>query len=44
MNEKAKKIIEYKLNSLGKSKFRSSFHLKSKDITYIQKKGLDTIE
>ena len=28
---------------LGRSKFRSSFHLKQKDIDYINEKGLDTI-
>ena len=28
---------------LGKSKFRSSFHLKQKDIEYIQQKGMDVI-
>ena len=28
---------------LDNSKFRSSFHLKQKDIDYINKKGLDTI-
>ena len=28
---------------LGNSKFRSSFHLKQKDIDYINEKGLDTI-
>ncbi len=28
---------------LGNSKFRSSFHLKQKDIDYINKKGLDKI-
>ena len=28
---------------LGSSKFRSSFHLKQKDIDYINEKGLDTI-
>ena len=28
---------------LGNSKFRSSFHLKQKDIDYINDKGLDTI-
>ena len=38
------KIIEYKLNSLSKSKFRSSFKLKPKDIDYINDKGLKTIE
>lgn len=29
---------------LGNSKFRSSFHLKQKDIDYINEKGLDVIE
>lgn len=29
---------------LGKSKFRSSFHLKQKDIDYINEKGLETIK
>ncbi len=28
---------------LGRSKFRSGFHLTQKDIDYIQEKGLDTI-
>ena len=28
---------------LGNSKFRSSFHLKQKDIEYINGKGIDTI-
>ena len=28
---------------LDSSKFRSSFHLKQKDIDYINEKGLDTI-
>ena len=28
---------------LGNSKFRSSFHLKQKDIDYINEKGIDTI-
>ena len=28
---------------LGNSKFRSGFHLKQKDIDYINEKGLDTI-
>lgn len=35
-----KKLFE----SLGMSKFRSSFHLKDKDLEYIRKKGLDVIE
>ena len=42
--ENMNKIIEYKLNSLSKSKFRSSFKLKPKDIDYINDKGLKTIE
>ena len=29
---------------IEKSKFRSSFHLKKKDIEYIEKKGMDTIQ
>ena len=31
------------LSRLSKSKFRKSFHLKEKDIAYIQNKGIDTI-
>ncbi len=31
------------LENLAKSKFRSSFHLSSKDIKYINDKGLDVI-
>ncbi|MCO8193373.1 DUF4186 domain-containing protein [Anaerofustis sp. NSJ-163] len=41
MNEK---YIQDKLNALSKSKFRSSFHLKKKDIEYIDKKGINTIK
>ena len=37
-------MIEEKINSLNKSKFRNSFHLKEKDILYIKEKGLDKIE
>lgn len=36
-------IIINKLESLKKSKFRSSFHLSFKDKEYIKKKGMDTI-
>lgn len=36
--------IESKLASLSKSKFRSSFSLKEKDVDYIKSKGLDVIE
>lgn len=32
------------LNKLSYSKFRSSFHLKKKDIDYIDEKGLDIIK
>lgn len=39
MDEKIKNI----LNRLSKSKFRSSFHLKNKDILYIEDKGIDKI-
>lgn len=38
------KVIEDKLNSLSKSKFRHSFHLKKKDKEYINAKGLSVIE
>lgn len=38
------RIIEEKLNSLKKSKFRASFHLKEKDRLYIKEKGLDKIK
>ena len=31
------------LGRLAKSKFRSSFHLKEKDLIYIKEKGLDKI-
>lgn len=36
--------IEYILNILQKSKFRSSFSLKEKDISYINEKGIDVIK
>ena len=36
--------ISKKLFLLSKSKFRNSFHLKDKDIQYIDKKGIDTIK
>lgn len=35
--------IDYILEKLSKSKFRSSFHLKKEDIEYINKNGLDKI-
>lgn len=36
--------IEEKLNSLSKSKFRASFHLKEKDKLYIKEKGIDKVK
>lgn len=39
MDEKIKNILD----RLSKSKFRSSFHLKYKDILYIEDKGIDKI-
>lgn len=36
--------IDYILLKLSKSKFRSSFHLKQKDIDYINNKGMDVIK
>lgn len=39
MDEKIKNILD----RLSKSKFKSSFHLKDKDILYIEDKGIDKI-
>ena len=36
--------IEFILDKLAKSKFRSSFHLKEKDKQYIQEKGIEKIK
>ena len=36
-------VIQNKLNKLSKSKFRSSFHLRKKEIEYIDKKGIEEI-
>ena len=38
------KSIDEMLNSLSKSKFRNSFHLKEKDKEYVKNKGLKLIE
>ena len=35
--------IDNALEKLSKSKFRSSFHLKAKDIACIDEKGMDTV-
>ena len=37
-------VIQQKLNKLEKSKFRSSFHLKRKEIEYIEKNGIEKIK
>ena len=42
MNEEEK--INNILNALSKSKFRSKFHIKEKEIKYIEEKGIETIE
>lgn len=44
MNSQAKKIIDAKLASLSKSKFRSSFYLRKKEKAYIDKHGLEKIK
>jgi hypothetical protein len=38
------KDIDRLFESLSKSKFRSSFKLKPKDLEYIQQKGMETIQ
>lgn len=43
MNLQAKKIIVQKLDQLQNSPFRAHFHLKAKEITYIDQKGLAEI-
>ena len=44
MNDSAKRILNAKLDSLSKSKFRSSFHLRKKELAYIDKHGIDKIK
>lgn len=43
LGEDMDRRIENILNSLEKSKFRSSFKLGLKDIKYVEQKGMDTI-
>ena len=43
MNQANQKVTK-KLESLSKSKFRSSFHLNKKMIVYIEEKGLEKIK
>ena len=38
------KNLDYYFEKLGKSKFRSSFHLKEKDKLYVKEKGLGKIK
>ncbi len=44
LNEKQQKYINYKLDTLSKSKFRSSFSLKKKDREYALDKGIALLE
>ena len=44
MNENAQKIIAHKLVALHQSKFRSSFHLRAKELTYLKEKGYKEIK
>lgn len=44
MNNQARRIIDAKLDSLSKSKFRSSFYLRKKEKEYIDKNGMDKIK
>ena len=44
MNETARRIINVKLVDLSKSKFRSSFILRKKELAYIDKHGMVKIK
>lgn len=44
MNSEARRIIDAKLDSLSRSKFRSSFYLRKKEKAYIDKNGMDRIK
>jgi hypothetical protein len=44
LNEIQKNYITEKLNNLEKSKFRSSFKLRKKELEYLNSKGLELIE
>ncbi len=44
MNSAARRIIDAKLDSLSKSKFRSSFYLRKKEKAYIDKNGMEKIK
>lgn len=44
LTREQKLFLEQKLQILSRSKFRSRFHLKQADLSYIEKHGLSTIE
>ncbi len=44
MNNQAASIIANKLEVLSKSKFRSSFHLRKKELAYLNDKGYNVIK
>lgn len=44
MNPNAQRIINAKLQALSKSKFRSSFTLRKKELDYIEKQGMRKIK
>lgn len=44
LNERQSKFIDDKLTALSKSKFRSSFKLRDKEIKYLEEKGFEKIE
>lgn len=44
LNDVQKNYINNKLNSLSKSKFRSSFKLRKKELAYLEDKGIEVIE
>ena len=44
MNDSARRIINAKLDSLSKSKFRSSFSLRKREREYIDKHGMEKVK
>ena len=44
LNNVQKNFIDQKLNNLAKSKFRSSFKLRNKEVEYIKEKGFEVLE
>lgn len=44
LNDVQREFINNKLDSLSKSKFRSSFRLKKKDLEYVSSKGYTVLE